>query len=101
MRQPAVIPAKPRHCPGAAPTWPHCCQHNGASAMVGKIRGRLIKPLTMIKRSLPTGFPLICQTDRMPAGGAAWGFFGESLNERIIDRHALWREPRVMSERSL
>jgi hypothetical protein len=21
---------------------------------------------------------LICQTDRMPAGGAAWGFFGES-----------------------
>jgi hypothetical protein len=38
--------------------------------------GRLIKPLTMIKRSLPTGFSLICQTDRMPAGGAAWGFFG-------------------------
>jgi hypothetical protein len=39
---------------------------------------RAINPLTMIKRSLPVRFPLICQTDRMPAGGAAWGFFGES-----------------------
>src|SRR5205823_801972 len=36
---------------------------------------RAINPLTMIKRSLPARFPLICQTDRMPAGGAAWGFF--------------------------
>jgi hypothetical protein len=53
--------------------------------------GRLIKPLTMIKRSLPTGFSLICQTDRIPAGGAAWGFFGESLNEQTVTEHALPR----------
>jgi hypothetical protein len=60
----------------------------------------LIKPLTMIKRSLPTGFSLICQTDRIPAGGAAWGFFGESLNERAMTAHALPRVPKIMSERS-
>jgi hypothetical protein len=37
----------------------------------------------MIKGSLPTGFSLICQTDRMPAGGEAWGFLGSPLtNER-------------------
>jgi len=63
--------------------------------------GRLIKPLTMIKRSLPTRFSLICQTDRMPAGGAAWGFFGESLNERATTEHALPRGRKIMSERSL
>jgi hypothetical protein len=61
--------------------------------------GGLIKPLTMIKRSLPTGFSLICQSDRMPAGGAAWGFFGESLNERTVTEHAPPRAPMVMSER--
>src|SRR5215469_13472698 len=43
---------------------------------------RLIQPLTMIKRSLPSGFSLICQTDRIPAGAAAWGFLGSPVNER-------------------
>jgi hypothetical protein len=55
----------------------------------------------MIKRSLPTGFSLICQTDRMPAGGAAWGFFGESLNDQTMTEPALLREPQIMFERSM
>jgi hypothetical protein len=61
--------------------------------------GTLIKPLTMIKRSLPTRFSLICQIDRMPAGGVAWGFFGGSLNERTVTEHALPREPKTVSKR--
>jgi hypothetical protein len=63
------------------------------SKSCGLTPGRAGDPgaLTMIKRSLPTGFSLICQTDRMPAGGAAWGFFGESLNERTMTGHALPR----------
>ena len=44
---------------------------------------------------------LICKTDRIPAGGAAWGFFGESLNERKVTEHALWRGPRIISERPM
>jgi hypothetical protein len=53
--------------------------------------GSLIQPLTMIKGSLPSGFSLICQTDRMPAGGAAWGFLGSPVNERTMTGRAVAR----------
>jgi hypothetical protein len=33
-----LIQSKMRPCPGAAPTWPHCCPHNGACAMIGKMK---------------------------------------------------------------
>ena len=75
----AVIRSKTAARPGRGP--------NLASLLSTQWRhGRLVKPLTMIKGSLPTRFSLICQTDRMSAGGAAWGFFGESLNQRNCDR---------------
>src|SRR6516164_3874732 len=51
-----------------------CHLRHGRQSAVGST-------LTMIRRSLLTGFSLIFQTDRMPAGSVAWGLFGESLNE--------------------
>jgi hypothetical protein len=101
MRQRALYPPQNRVYAQGGPNLASLLSAQWRLRLGRQNGGRLIKPLTMIKRSLPTGFSLICQTDRMTAGGAAWGFFGESLNERTMTEHALLRGRKIMSERSM